>query len=190
MNNKNEDFQSLWKNQNTKIGDVDMELVKKVALKFDRTISFRNLRESIAGVFVTIVFTKMGLEQESLFEALACYEIALAGIFVSVYMYYHSMKNTVKENATSSTDYIQNHKDALNRQIKLLGSARYWYVAPIALGLVALEGYGIYEALKLNESIISNLISLGVTFALGAFVIYLNEVTGVKALKKELNALN
>lgn len=185
----NKDFQSIWKNQSTNIGDVDVELVKNKAMKFERTIKFRNLREAAAGLFVTVMFTKMGLEQESLFEQIASFEIALAGIFVSVYMYYFSMKNRVKEDGSNSVDYIEKHRQALNAQIKLLGSVRYWYVLPLAIGLFALNGYDIYMALQGAGNLTSALISFGITIALAVFVIWLNEYKAVKDLKKELDSI-
>ena len=190
MNDQNKDLQLLWKSQSTKIGDVDVELVRKNALKFERTIKFRNLREAAAGIFVTVMFTKIGLEQESLFRQIASFEIALAGVFVTVYMYYYSMKNRVQEDGSNSLDHIEKHKQSLKAQIKLLGSVRYWYVLPIAAGLFALNGYDIYEAMQGIGNMTSALISLGISTALCIFVIWLNEYKAVKDLQKELDSLN
>jgi hypothetical protein len=190
MNDHNKDLHSLWKNQSTQIGDVDVELVRKNALKFERAIKLTNLREAAAGIFVTIMFTKMGLEQESLFRKIASFEIAFAGIFVTLYMYYYSMKNRIQEDGSNSLDHIEKYKHSLNAQIKLLGSVRYWYVLPIALGLFALDGYEIYKAIQGKGDMTSALISLGISIALGIFVIWLNEYKAVKDLKRELESLN
>lgn len=190
MNDKNKNLQLLWQSQTTKIRDVDVKLVKKNALKFERAIKFRNLREAAAGIFVTVVFTKIGLGQDSFFKQIACFEIAIAGIFVSVYMYYYSMKNIVQVDGSTSLDYLEKYKQSLKDQIKLLGSVKYWYVLPIAAGLFALNGYDIYEALQGIGNMTSALISFGISASLCAFIIWLNEYKAVKDLKKELNSLN
>ncbi len=190
MSDINKNLQSLWKNQTTQIGDIDVELVKKNSLKFERTIMFRNLREAAAGIFVAVMFTKTGLEQESLFKQIVNYEIALAGIFVSIYMYYFSIKNRVQEDGSSTLEYIEKYKKSLKAQIKLLGSVRYWYVLPIAAGLFTLHGYDIYQAIKGNENITYLLLSLGFCLTISLFVIWLNEYKGVRYLKEELDSLN
>ena len=190
MSDQNKDLQSLWKSQSSKIRDVHVELARKNALKFERTIKFRNLREAAAGLFVTAMFTKIGLEQESLFKQIASFELALAGIFVSVYMYYYSMKNRVQEDGSNSLDYIEKHKKSLKAQIKLLKCVRYWYVLPIAAGFFALNGYDIYKALQGTGDMTSALTSFGIFAAFCVFVIWLNEYKAVKDLEKELDSLS
>ncbi|MGB0454719.1 MAG: hypothetical protein ACPGJV_13505 [Bacteriovoracaceae bacterium] len=167
-----------------------MELIKKKAINFDRKIQSRNFRESLAGLFVAIWFSKMATEQDSLFETLACIEVAFAGIFISFYAYYHSSKKNLKEITKSSFDYLNDHKEALSQQIELLSTVRYWYVAPLLGGILTLEGYRLYEALLINGNTTSHLISMAITLCLGIFVVYLNEYYTVKKLKEELLSLD
>lgn len=168
---------------------MNADTIKKGALEFKRAIRLRNSRESLAGIIVAISFTKMGIEQDSLFESVACYEMALSGILICAYLNYYSLKKFKIRASSKPIDELIDYREALKQQITILGNIRYWYVMPIASGYFALSSYGLYEALHESRSITIYVMAIILMAVLSWAIIYSNENLAVKKLEKDLYSL-
>lgn len=166
-----------------------MKSIKNATLDFEKVIKQRNLRETLAAIFVIGIYGFSGLKQNTFFEAMICYIIVLSAVFIIIYMNYYSSKNIIKKNNLKSSEHLKNYTQSLKNQIKLLGSVRYWYITPIIPALLMFDGYKIYKALQMNQGFNLELLSIGIILIISLFIIYINEYRGVKELKRELNKL-
>ncbi|MCO4792389.1 MAG: hypothetical protein KC493_01660 [Bacteriovoracaceae bacterium] len=176
---------NLWKQSETTIGDVDMEAIKLKSVKFEKTIKWRNLREYAAAIFVMVMFIRSGLETESTVRMIANFEIALSALVICFFLYFKGKSEKVSDLAADSQKYLRAHKEALKKQIKLLGSVRYWYVFPLMAGMLVLN----IESWMSSGNIYVGLGSVIFSIALGIGIIYLNEYYGVRKLQEELDSL-
>lgn len=167
-----------------------MDEIERNALKFKRSILLRNLRETLAGLFVAVFFIKMGFNQHSLFETLACFELALSGLFIAFYINSQSWKTLTRNKSTDLLDTKVHYKKALLRQMKLLRSMRYWYVFPIATGFIALQTYGLVQAFHEEKSIIAQTLLIAAMILMSVIIIHINENITLKKLEKRLSDLS
>lgn len=142
----------------------------------------RNYREWAACAFVAPfflyeAFTKAA-PKDTWIQRACSFEIAVGAVFIAYYIYQKSYKNL------KSTKPEQ---EIIEDEIKLLSTARYWYVLPLFVGMFGIFVDNFVSALQNNELILFSGINLIITLAMALGVIYLNEVVGVRELKKSLS---
>jgi hypothetical protein len=188
MNNEIDHIKQLWQQSSTQIEEVDMNNIIKRSKSLNNRVVIRNLTEYGAALTVAIVFSYMAFHAETIVKMAACVEIVLASIMISVIIF-NKGGNVNKLEGQPTKEFLLSYKQNLQRQIKLLGKARYWYVAPLFLGMLIMEGERLYFALLKSEGVWGSLFSLAFIIAFGVFVTYINEVSAVNSLKKDLNSL-
>lgn len=155
-----------------------MDEVKKLREKLKK----RNYQEMIACVVVIIGFIYIGVYEEDIVAKAFCVEIILSAILIGHYLYTRSHKKLLEEN-----DSKEQYVSILNNEIKLLSTLRYWYVLPPLIGLTGLIINDIVMKLNADKNPSWFIFYLCLTFCLAFGIIYLNEVRGVRKLKKELD---
>jgi hypothetical protein len=166
-----------------------METIIAQSNSFNKKIFIRNLIEYSAAIIVAISFSFMAFKAETTLSMFACLETMLASMIISIVIYNKGSNFVATENL-STNELVKNYKDNLQKQIGLLSKARYWYVGPLLVGLLVMEGEKLYFSILRNESIYVSLFSLLFLVGLGSFIIYLNEVRAVNGLKKDLDSLS
>lgn len=161
-----------------------MQVEKKLKdiKEFNNLVKNRNLREWLACLIVIPAFFYMGVHKETALSQFFCFEIVLAAIFISYYLYIKSHRNLRQAAETNS-----NMDKVIRDEVNLLLTVRYWYVLPIFFGLIGLTIEDLYINYSNNKSLSGGLIYLVLVIGFGVFVVYLNEKKGVQDLKSYLN---
>ena len=188
--NEFEEFQDAWKDQTFDIKEIDMDKIKLDAKKLDKDILRRNSLEWMACLIIIPIFIKHALEAKTVFSSLMNIEIAFGALFIGLHLFYRGRKIKAPQDSLNSEDFLHHERDEILKQIKLLSNVRYWYVAPIFIGLIGLTSEKIYLKWDVNNlpmGLIAYLISC---ILLAAGIIWLNEVKGVNELKEKLKGLS
>jgi hypothetical protein len=137
--NTQDELRELWNSQPsaaTTTGEDLMQMVEARTKKFDRRVRARNLREIIASVIGggVLAWTMLGSHDPWKITGGVVMEIGLAVIIYVLLRY----GKTGSEPDTSGTlrDYTRSLIEKYDRQIRLLKTAKYWYLLPMYLGIV------------------------------------------------------
>ncbi len=172
-----QEWSELWRQDEPPVPDTEA-LVRDLAAmseKLRRRTRNRNLREYGAGIFVAAVLSPM------LFHP-RLWLVALAGILVTAgvlgYLWLQHRDEKPADQSMDSAAYGRRLLASYDRQIRLLGSVKYWYVAPIWawLMLVTFVTAGGRTATAVRFC--------GMTAFCG-FIVWLNESYGVRKLRAE-----
>ncbi|HYL77884.1 MAG TPA: hypothetical protein VEU96_26970 [Bryobacteraceae bacterium] len=146
---------------------------------FEGTIRRRDLRETIGGVLVAFFFVWQAISASDTLTRIACIWIAGCGVWVIFYLrrYSRASRNPAPEQTLAA--YRQALREKYDRQIRLLKSAKYWYVLPFWIGLM-LIAVGSFE--RKGGAMRFLLTAIWFT-AVNAVVWWLNEVKGVRSLR-------
>lgn len=112
-----------------------LNLVKQQSKAFDAKIRRRDRRESIAAVLVFLFFSLMLLDPSWMVRAGALIVMA-SSAFV-----YWTLRRTRTRHATSQpgrpvADVLRAERTKVEAQIRLLENILWWYIAPLAIGVV------------------------------------------------------
>jgi hypothetical protein len=159
--------------------------VERRAQGFERTIRHRDLREAVGGAVVAVLFLWMAAHDRSALERAGHLWVAGCGIWVVVYMRRFARAAGQPVVHQTLAAYQEELMERYQRQIRLLKSAKYWYVLPFWLGLVV--------------SVAGTAIRIGsvAAFAIGAVPVtlislglwWLNEGPGVRHLEGQRRQL-
>ena len=109
--------------------------VRRLADKFERTISRRNRREYAAAAFVIVWFSVWAWFAESAVVALGSWLVALAALYVVYHLHRHgAARRAPREQGVMSC--LEFHRSELVRQRDLLRSVWWWYLLPFVPGLL------------------------------------------------------
>jgi hypothetical protein len=148
-NHPNNPAQQIWQSQPVEGMKVSADVIRLRASKFERKISRRNLRESIASLFVIAFFGYFFATSPSISLRIT-WALFIAGmIWIIIAL---RLKGTPRTMPTamgnfSSLDFFRSE---LERQRDLLKNVFPWYLAPLIPGYVALN---VSYALKFPPSI-------------------------------------
>lgn len=187
MNPSPDELTQLWISRREE-GKIDAgELLRKLEQRtraFDRTILSRNLRESAGGLIVAGTFLWFALSAGHTLDLVADVWLALWGMWVAIFPHRFSRVSREPRPEQTLTAYRQALLERLDRQIRLLRSAKYWYVLPAWLGVL----------LHAASAFRRGGLAIGLTLAVlatvfMAFVWWLNEVKGVQYLEDKREEL-
>ena len=125
-----DDLQNLWQNQQSEAFRISLEQVRARALKLQRTVSFRNLREYLASA-VVVIFSSW--QAVSLPDPIMRAGSALI-IFGVLYVVWHLYRWGSSREVTGNC--LEFHRRELERQRDLLRSIWRWYLGPMIPGLL------------------------------------------------------
>jgi CubicO group peptidase (beta-lactamase class C family) len=175
-----EALKQLWQQQRFDApprfsGEEQIAAMKRKMKKFDRTIFWRDSRESLAAIFVIAWFGVMFFKVPALMPRIGCAIIVLAGAFVCWYPI--SRKRRVAKTAPDApvAETLRCELQKVEVQIRLLRSVLWWYLLPLGVGvLVFYFGLQPSRSSKLGFSVF--------VAALYGFIYWLNQ----HAVKKQL----
>ncbi len=136
------DIQDLWQSQSAKEDfpkeeDV-MQSVLNKSRKLRRTVFWRDVREVVTALFLSLLFLWIGLQQPSAAWAGTWYAAATLVLAVGVFLTSDHLRQRRKERnfGDSLTQRLRAARGQVDHQIWLLRNVIWWYLAP--LGLAAL----------------------------------------------------
>jgi hypothetical protein len=156
------DVQRLWRDQPSEEVHMSAQEVRRLAEKFERTISRRNRREYIAAAFVVVWFGVWAWFAASAVVALGCCLVAAAALWVVFYLQHRGAARHPageREGLHSGLEFLRSE---LVRQRDLLRSVWWWYLLPFVPGmLLILVGDGLKQP---DRYLLAPGILLAVTF--------------------------
>ena len=165
--------------------ELGMDIQKSFG-KFRKNISARNFVEIGTCVLLVPVFAYRCIMADSLWSAVMNLEIAFAAVFIGIMLLMNGQISPSESDSLSLKNLKAEYEEALKTQISLLSKFRWWYIAPISLGVVGLKVEDILVKISNQEYLLNDLGFLSV-FVLGVFsLIYLNEVKTVGKFQDEL----
>lgn len=115
-----------------------MNFVVGKSRSFHRMIQIRNAVECIAAAIVFVLFVWLAASTADTFTRSGSVMIAISAAWIAFYL----MRYGVAEGVDTSQDlkgYTRALVESYNHQIRLLKSAKYWYLLPAYIGLLTLS---------------------------------------------------
>ena len=114
-----------------------LQFVQETSRTFDRRIWWRDLSESLAALFVIVLFgwiawTTSGLAQ------IGAWVLVAGGLFIPWHLYRTRTRHARLPADDSVANRLHAERDKVKDQIDLLRSIAVWYVGPLALGALLL----------------------------------------------------
>jgi hypothetical protein len=140
--NGGDELRDLWSSQppfgNTK-GEEIMALVQRKTKRFERMIMIRNWTECLAAAVVTVAFGVLAILAGDAFTRTGAAIVAASAAWIIYYISRHGKANLSVDPSQNLTGYTQALLKHYDHQIKLLRSAKYWYLLPMYIGLLVIS---------------------------------------------------
>lgn len=131
---ENGGMQQLWQNQQTEGFPVSVDQIRVSAGRFQRKVSRRNVRESLAALVVVIFFGAQMVMSTGMLLRTGDLLVIAASIYVIWHLWSRGSALPLPEDAGLS-NWIEFRKRELGRQRDLLSSVWRWYMGPVIPGL-------------------------------------------------------
>jgi len=183
-----DELDRLWASQTagpqTK-GEDMLEIAIREANRFDRVVTRRNWRESIAAVVVAAIFAFQAFRAPNGLLLAGDAVIVASALWVIFYLVRYGREEL--DPAPDQT--VAGFQHALLRkyehQIHLLKSVKYWYLLPPYVGLLLLSAGRIFEHRRVAALGWIDFVALAFYTVLFAGVWWLNEVFALGHLKRK-----
>lgn len=186
------DLQALWQSQPIEPKRFSPEEIRDRAIRLQRTVRFRNLREYVAAAFVLAIFSGYAWQANTWFAKAGPALIVAGTLYIMFQLYTRAASLPVpgSEGGTRITEScVQFHRRELERQRDLLRTVWRWYLGPLVPGLFVMLLDRFIEAwAKGGFAIVASLGSVLITVLAFLGVWWLNHV-GAKKLEREINTL-
>jgi hypothetical protein len=185
--NKPDDLEQLWKTQPVDPA-VKGEEMRKIILtkteKFDRTIRRRNIRETVAAAMVAIFFTYIAWGQRNGIDRAGSIILVASSLWIIYYMW----RRGAEPPDPNPDQTLEGYQRALVRkydhQIRLLRNVKFWYLAPMYVGLLIVSAGLLKERVEKGSPIgLAVLYPLVYTLVF-AGIWWMNEVYAVRKLER------
>jgi hypothetical protein len=138
----NEDLKNIWAQQSTGnrsilIAPESVWRLARQSQRFESTIFWRNVREWAATVFVSGIFLFYAFSRPTIHWLPVV--AAILAFLPMTYLAIFSRKRPMWETSRSLTDHLRDSIASVRCQIRLLRSVLWWYLAPLALGLLLIQ---------------------------------------------------
>jgi hypothetical protein len=177
-----DELRRLWESESgeRKIDESSViRQVEKRARDFDRTIRFRDMRETGAGLLVAALFLWMAIHDRTPLQRAAHLWLAMCGVWIAYYLRRYARISHKPAPEQTLLAYRQGLLDRYDRQIRLLKSAKYWYILPFWTGLML----SAYAYLDRTGDALRFCVMVGFMTLLNGGLWWLNEVAGVRWLR-------
>ena len=181
---------NAWQTQSNQLETINMETIKKESQSFKRKIRLRNLVEGGVALAMVPFFIYQAILVSSWFTRLMYIEISLGLVFVAGFIYLKARYDKTEQESSSTSDFLAHYRMQLTKQADLLGKARYWYVAPIMFGVIGVAIERLVHQWSTEKLPWDAIIYLIAVILLAIGVTWLNEVHGVRELKKKIENLS
>ena len=193
---------NIWKNA-SKSAQINIEtnqLIHEFDLKLtdiQKKIRKRDLREISASIIGIIIFSYLAYEIPFPVTKISCF-LSISWFVFVIYKFKKSKKqNTAEKLSISLKEQLENKKELLQQQVKLLNSAAYWYAGfsfitniIFIIGLEDPTDHKWSNLLANNVLPLSNNVKLTTIFGLSLFylfVAYINRRAANKELQPIIN---
>jgi hypothetical protein len=178
-----------WQAHQADIPDVSpVELGRRVE-RLEQSVRRRNDLEIGAAVVVIVVFSYFATTAGTTWSVVMNIEVALSALFISLWLILRGRNIAPPDPGAPTTEFVAHQRRQLERQIKLLSRVRYYYVLPIAVGVLGLLGERIVLQSGNPTALAISVGSLVLAAAFLLFVVWLNEKRAVAKLQRELEEL-
>lgn len=136
--NGQDELREIWSSQ-TPSGNVRgeeiMEMVQRNIRRFDRMIAIRNAMECIAAAVVVVFFAWSAFRVPNGVAKTGSVVVAAGAVWIIYYLLRHGQAQGRIDPSQDVTGYTRGLVERYDLQIRLLKSAKYWYLLPMYLGL-------------------------------------------------------
>ena len=153
------------------------QLARLALRRFDRSVSWRNLREYAAALAVVGFGVWRFMAGDDRLQAGA---IVCGAAFVAAYLWFQHRRLPCLDPTATARDYQAALLARVDRQIALLGGVRYWYLLPLYVPVL----FQVAHTWQAHQRAAAVLVLVVVT-ALYAGLAYVNERLAVSYLKEE-----
>lgn len=162
-----------------------MEQLQSKYKSFYADISLRNRIEILAAITIALFFLIIPLAAKSisLLQLLLSFEVSFSAFFIVYYIRKNGQIDK-EEPLNNRQDYILFFLKNIDTQLKLLRSARWWYVLPMTAGLVGLQLVKVVTLMASKSAPQEPIVVIAVICCVSLMVIFLNEVYAVNKLNK------
>jgi len=140
--NTPDELEQLWKTQPVDPavkGEEMRQLILKKTEKFDRTIRRRNIRETIAAAVVAVAFTYIAWGQNNGVDRAGSIILVASSLWIIYYMWRHGTEPPDPNPDQTLAGYQHALVRKYDHQIRLLRNVKFWYLAPMYVGLLTLS---------------------------------------------------
>jgi hypothetical protein len=189
----NDKLNDLWRSgassstspqQREKEGEEMLTMVIERTRKFDRMILLRNMREVVAAAIVTGIFAWFAWKAPSGLERIGDAITAASGVWIAFYVLRFGAGPKALDPGVNLNAYSALLRENYDRQVRLVRSAKFWYLLPMYAGL-AVVSLGLWLRLhgagQSGRPAVMSMVIITVGFG---FVWILNEVYAVRCLEK------
>ncbi|MDB6034209.1 MAG: Beta-lactamase [Verrucomicrobiales bacterium] len=155
--------------------EKEIAAMKRKMKKFDRTISWRDGRESLAAIFIIIWFGRAFFKVPAPLAKVGCVILVLASVFICWYPIRKKRRVAKAAPDAPMTQALQCELEKVEVQIRLLRSIVWWYLLPLMAGALVFH-FGMQPSLS------SNIGYSAFVVALSVFIYWLNQ----RAVEKQL----
>jgi hypothetical protein len=148
---------------------ADMVELRRNLENLRRTSWRRDLRETIAALFMAVTFTWVAFHIDGRLAQVGAAVIVVSALFIIVWMPLAGGRNREPDRDLPLGEFVRRELRYLDRQIGLLRSVFWWYSAPNLAGLVMFF-------LGAGRSATMITILVGATLAVDAGIYWLNQV--------------
>ena len=185
--NTPDELEQLWKTQPVDPamkGEEMRNIILNRTAKFDRTIHRRNIRETVAALVVAVCFTIAAWKQHSIIEQLGSLIIVAGALFIVYYIRRHGAEPPDPNPDQSLGGYQRSLAEKYDHQIRLLRSVKFWYLAPMYVGLLTMTAGLLRERAVSGALTWRDAIGPVVYTLVFAAVWWLNEVYAVRKIER------
>ena len=137
--NPPDELEKLWKTQPVDPaakGEEMRKIILNKTEKFDRTIRRRNVREMIAAAVVAVAFAGVAWAQRNAIERAGSIILVAGALWIIYYMWRYGAEPPDPNPDQTLAGYQQALVRKYDHQIRLLRTVKFWYLAPIYVGLL------------------------------------------------------
>jgi hypothetical protein len=182
------EFESLWKTQPLQAavnGEEMLDIIIKKSAAFDRRVAARDRRETLASLVVAVLFGVAAWVQTNPLQRAG----SLMAVAAAIWIVFHIRRNRTHVAPDplpdqSLTSYRQALVSKIDHQIRLLKTAKFWYVLPLYMAVLVIMAGSILERARTRPLVWSDATPVVLQTLFFGAVWWLNEVYAVRKLRK------
>lgn len=183
MTDEMDRFKAAWRTRSVTGADnrpkeeIMVEIKQRVE-KLDRTVFWRDARETLAAVCVSGFFAVTLLWITNPMSRVGAWVLILSGVAITATLHITRLRRRHIAAGEGLETFCRLELEKVDAQIRLLRGVTWWYVAPVLVG-VNLFYFG------LSRAPMSGAVYLALSLVIGAGIIWLNQ----RAVRRELQPL-
>ncbi len=159
-----------------------MTMIQQRTQRFDRTIWIRNLVECIAGGVVFALFVWVVVRNPDTITKTGALIVAASAVWIVFYLVRYGKSAPRVDPAQNLTSYAHALAERYDHQIRLLRSAKYWYLLPMYAGLLTISAGVLSQHAKAGGLNWRDVLDPAFYTAVFAAIWWLNEYVMVRRL--------